>query len=169
MAETWFISDTHFGHENILKFEPEARPFKNLVEMHEALINRWNSVVGHDDTVYHLGDVAFGLINLELVKFLKGNKRLVLGNHDKYPLHNYSRHFCNIYGIKFWNGCLLSHAPCHTNQLEYRAVANIHGHMHSKKLDDVRYINVSVEQNNLTPINADIILQRVKDNERCKI
>jgi len=50
----------------------------------------------------------------------------------------------------------------------------VHGHLHSKnvmvqpppcrsKVHDPNYFNVSVEQNNLTPINADIIRERVRE------
>ena len=167
--ETWFTSDSHFGHANILKFEPEARPFATLVEMHEALINRWNSVVGKNDKVYHLGDVCFGLANLELLKFLNGDKRLVLGNHDSYPIHNYQKYFTKISGVKFWYNHILTHVPVHPLNLEGRSDFNIHGHLHSKRVllpdslePDKRYINVSVEQNNLTPINAQVILDANK-------
>ena len=55
--KTWVISDTHWYHENIIKLC--HRPFLSAKEMNEKLIENWNSVVSRDDTVYHLGDVAF--------------------------------------------------------------------------------------------------------------
>jgi calcineurin-like phosphoesterase family protein len=54
--KTFVIADTHFGHENIIKYE--SRPFKNTEEMNQALIKNWNSVVGEKDIVYFLGDFA---------------------------------------------------------------------------------------------------------------
>ena len=49
MAEVFFIGDTHFGQENILKFKDRdgnpLRPFESLTEMHVTLIDNWNSVV----------------------------------------------------------------------------------------------------------------------------
>ena len=79
----YFISDTHFNHENVIKYED--RPFANAAEMNEALINNWNEVVSADDTVIHCGDFALGPNKeniVEILESLNGKIRLVLGNHD---------------------------------------------------------------------------------------
>ena len=52
----FFTSDTHFSHANIMKFC--GRPFKNVGEMNNTIIKNWNDVVGPEDTVFHLGDLA---------------------------------------------------------------------------------------------------------------
>ncbi len=165
MSDTWFIGDTHFGHANILKYEPVARPFTTLEEMHEVIIERWNSVVKKGDKVYHLGDVAFGAKNVEIMGRLNGNKRLILGNHDRYDMKIYLQYFHTVHGVLFWQDCILTHVPCHPSNLWERSKYNIHGHTHSNRVFevcdphcdqyDVNYINVSCEMNNLTPINAD--------------
>jgi calcineurin-like phosphoesterase family protein len=55
MSEILFVSDTHFGHYNIIRHC--NRPW--TVEEHdEKLIEAWNSAVGKKDIVYHLGDFA---------------------------------------------------------------------------------------------------------------
>lgn len=79
----FFTSDTHFGHKRII--ELCDRPFKDVDEMNEAIIQNWNEIVGEDDTVFHLGDVALGTIadSLPLVGRLNGHKFLVIGNHDR--------------------------------------------------------------------------------------
>lgn len=82
----WFIADTHFGHQNILKHD--RRPFVDIEEHDEALIAGWNERVGETDTVYHLGD--FGgfwrkkdrPIELWLSR-LRGRIILIRGNHDE--------------------------------------------------------------------------------------
>ena len=81
---TFFTSDTHFGHTNILRYS--NRPFKDVNHMNEEIIKRWNALVTPEDTVYHLGDVALGKIDdsLACVGRLNGHKILVDdGNHDR--------------------------------------------------------------------------------------
>jgi len=79
----YFTSDTHFGHTNIIKYC--NRPFKDAGEMDRFIITEWNKIVTPDDTVYHMGDVAF--TSPERLKHilanLNGYKILVLGNHDR--------------------------------------------------------------------------------------
>ena len=57
MAKTWFISNTHFGHANIIKHC--ARPFATAEDMDAALIANWNALVRADDDIWHLGDFSY--------------------------------------------------------------------------------------------------------------
>ena len=52
----YFISDTHFNHNNIIKYC--NRPFKSINEMNQTIINNWNKTVKADDEIYHLGDLV---------------------------------------------------------------------------------------------------------------
>lgn len=86
MSNIWIISDTHFGHENIIKYC--NRPFKDAFHMDSVMIRRWRGRVKPEDTVYHLGDVMLmaRLTDQEIQLFLSqlpGKKILILGNHDK--------------------------------------------------------------------------------------
>lgn len=78
----FYISDTHFGHENVLAFD--GRPFSSVEEMESELIRRWNSVVGKGDIVYILGDFCWGKESewIRILRRLNGNKVLIRGNHD---------------------------------------------------------------------------------------
>lgn len=79
----FFTSDTHFWHKNIIRYS--NRPFDSVEEMNEAIIDNWNSVVGPDDTVFHLGDVALGPWSewAGTLSRLNGYKILVVGNHER--------------------------------------------------------------------------------------
>ncbi|MGM7669135.1 hypothetical protein [Microbacterium sp. A93] len=79
----YVTSDTHFGHARIS--ELAGRPFDSVDEMDAELIRHWNEVVGPDDVVLHLGDLALGPIehSLHLTSQLNGRRFLVPGNHDR--------------------------------------------------------------------------------------
>lgn len=80
---TFFISDLHFGHKNILAFD--KRPWKTIEENDQELIRRWNEAVGMDDEVYILGDISWynATKTIEIFEQLNGIKHLIRGNHDK--------------------------------------------------------------------------------------
>jgi len=161
MSEIYFIGDTHFGHKGIIQFSETKpfRPFDTIEEHDEELVKRWNSVVGKKDNVWHLGDVAFGARNLPVLGRLNGYKRLIMGNHDVYGASEYLKYFSKVFGIVEYKGMVLSHAPLHESQLK-RWYINVHGHLHTKTLNDPRYINVSCEQINLTPVPLDYIFNK---------
>lgn len=168
MNNTFFIADLHFGHKKVIEFEREHRPFATIEEHDEELVKRWNGRVSKKDSVWVLGDFCFGKQSLEIAGRLNGTKRLIMGNHDLYPASDYLKYFTRIGGVVEYKGIILSHIPVHDSQFP-RYSHNIHGHLHSKKVIsssfylngvnwmrqevvDNRYINVSVEQINLTPI-----------------
>lgn len=80
---TWYTSDIHFGHVNIIKYE--HRPFDSVEEMNEGIIHRWNGQVDPMDSVIIVGDLCMGKImeTLPLVSRLNGFKILRAGNHDR--------------------------------------------------------------------------------------
>jgi calcineurin-like phosphoesterase family protein len=163
---TFVISDTHFGHANIIKFEPKFRKFMNLQEMDNYMIKQWNSIVKPEDTVYHIGDVAIGS-PVKYIKQLNGRKILIKGNHDNHvPLQEFIdagfEDVCAM--VKLQRKYILTHCPMHSDELMYYpGVKNIHGHIHSRLVltngnqMDMRYVNVSVEHTKFKPINIDSI------------
>jgi calcineurin-like phosphoesterase family protein len=79
----FFTSDLHFGHDNIRAYC--NRPFSSVEEMNQVLVDNWNKKVTDEDTIYILGDFAFGshqFINT-ILHSLNGIKYFVFGNHDK--------------------------------------------------------------------------------------
>ncbi len=80
---TYFCSDTHLGHRNIV--ELSHRPFASLKEMEDTIVNNWNARVSPQDEVFHLGDFCFGNKNFqtEMLARLRGRITIVRGNHDR--------------------------------------------------------------------------------------
>lgn len=153
------ISDTHFLHENIIKYA--SRPFSCADEADREMIMRWNGIVSDSDIVYHLGDVFMGDEKKAdaILTQLNGRKRLIVGNHDNIRSPVIMKHFPKIMMWRNFKeyGFILSHVPVHPNELQYGRPYNVHGHIHEKVIDDHRYFNVSVEQIGYAPIPLDEI------------
>lgn len=158
MGKVWVTADQHFNHENIIKYE--NRPFSDIEQMNNFLIDAWNSVVVKDDKVFMLGDFGFGgsdFISSTLRK-LKGSKVLVMGNHDR------SRSikkwielgFQAVYDhpVIYDNRFIFSHAPF-TNNTECEHFYNIYGHVHGNpEIETItsKGFCVSVERHQYKPI-----------------
>ena len=137
--------------------------------MNCALIDNWNSTVKKTDTIYILGDFAFG--NREMIKAivnrLNGRKVLVMGNHDrkinKQVKFWYDVNFDEVYRypILYKNNVILSHEP-----VKYLSdgLYNIHGHTHNDDMCDDKYLNVCVEKLNMKPTNLDKIIAKILTN-----
>lgn len=167
MSNVFLVSDTHFGHSNILSFlksdGSKLRDFSNIEEHDEFLVKQWNSVVSKNSRIYHLGDVCFSKKVLPILNRLNGRKVLIKGNHDKLDLKEYLPYFDDIRGSHQFDGMLLTHIPVHHESLA-RWGLNVHGHLHSNKVldnygrPDKRYKCVSMEQlDNYTPVSLEEI------------
>lgn len=156
-GRVFVIGDTHFGHHNIIKFAPERHIFDTIEAHDDELVRRWNDTVGPKDVVWHLGDVLFGTRSFEHLAKLNGIKKLVGGNHDMYATQRYLEHFNVVVGAVDVRGFILTHIPVHPSQFT-RFEGNIHGHLHSKKIDDPRYVCVSAEHTDLRPKPIDLVI-----------
>ena len=162
MVDIWIISDTHFGHENIIRYC--GRPFRDAYHMNEAMIERWNAVVRPSDHVYHLGDVASSQQTLNYVMpRLTGHKRLVLGNHDNHaPIADYAQYFKKIMLWRKFDTLILTHVPLMLQNFPGKSTVNVHGHIHEKPSPAGPYLNACVEWTNYTPIHLDDWLAKAK-------
>lgn len=163
MSKLFTISDTHFGHFNILKYEPDYRPFENIQEMNQFMIEQWNSVVGPNDTTIHCGDFGFGGIQNISNIFSKLNGKIILikGNHDRMSNSKLERiGFSQVYKSLCCGTFIFSHKPIPDGNIPANMI-NIHGHTHSKPtphLDPATHWNVSVEMVNYTPVELSLSL-----------
>ena len=163
---TFFIADTHFGEDNIRRYE--NRPFACANEMDEALILNWNSAVKNNDTVFMLGDFGADGAEKDLLSRLNGQKLLLKGNHDVKSNDFYRQAgFEEVYDMPvlykgFW---LLSHEPLYVNSnMPY---ANIFGHVHANpmyKNYSSQHFCVCAERIDYTPVSFEEIARRVKEN-----
>jgi len=160
MGRVFIISDLHFSHKNMAI----KRGFKDETEHDNFIIEQWNKVVLIKDTVWILGDITMGKSSpYSLLDKLNGIKKVVLGNHDQ-PQHvkELMKYVNSVCGMIKYKGYILSHCPVHESEIE-RFGKNIHGHVHENSLNDERYINVSCEVVNFTPILFPIKTDRPKE------
>ena len=141
----FYISDTHFGHENIIRHS--KRPFANADEMDEKIIANWNSVVGPNDEVYILGDLAYKGSKgpAYYLNRLNGKKYFLIGNHDneiKNNIRKYASYFehgiiRDIFEIDD-NGTriVLCHYPMSEWNGMFRGAIHLYGHIHNNTEND---------------------------------
>jgi calcineurin-like phosphoesterase family protein len=80
----WFTADTHFNHTNIIKYC--NRPFSSISDMNATIIDNINKNVVRNDTLWILGDFAFGReedIRNIIRQIRCSDIRLIIGSHDR--------------------------------------------------------------------------------------
>lgn len=162
MKEFW-IADTHAGHRNIIKYC--NRPFSNVREMDDLMVKNWNSVVGPDDLVWHLGDVAFCCTldyALNFMKRLNGRKHLILGNHDDLALEMNNvrpgtwQLIDKMFEIKTNDQLIvMCHYPMNVWHHAYKGSWQLYGHVHGTNQNHGKSIDVGVDCWNFTPVSFD--------------
>lgn len=131
-----YISDLHFGHENILSYD--NRQFINIEEHDKHIIDKWSDNVDIDDYVYILGDVSWHNVTktIEIIKQLNEKKILIIGNHDNKYLKN--SEFRSLF-IKIENymevkdgeqKIILCHYPIVCFNGHYYGNYHLYGHVH---------------------------------------
>ena len=131
----FYISDTHFGHGNILHFD--NRPFNSVEEMEEVMVKRWNAVVGKGDTVYILGDFCWKKEPewIRILNRLNGGKVLIVGNHDLHGSATLRKMFQDIKEYKEIsdNGrkVVLCHYPIPCFKNHFYGWFHLYGHVHN--------------------------------------
>ena len=100
----YYTSDLHLFHKNVTMEGSNFNngPFKTLDEMHEIILNNWNSVVHNNDDVYLLGDIVWKENDdaIALVSQLRGRLHVVRGNHCQFKDSRYKHLFCEICDYK---------------------------------------------------------------------
>ena len=150
----FFTSDWHLNEKRIFEFNPFFRPFKSIEEQNDIIINNCNDLVGENDTLYHLGDVAMDEEGVKLMEKIKcKNRILIIGNYDDDKLSILDRYFDEIYhnldlkinDIDFH----LNHYPVDAKE----GVMNLVGHIHGLWKVQPNMINVSTDAWNYQPLD----------------
>lgn len=167
---TFFTSDTHFNHANIIRFC--NRPFKDVEQMNEVMITNWNNTISKDDTVFHLGDFCLGSAAewTKILDRLNGKIYLIMGNHD---LKNIRQGFISRFEhvamqMRIEIGkkrIYLCHYPFLCFEGSYKDdVWQLFGHVHTRRSNSgidagrLQYLyptqyDVGVDNNNFTPVS----------------
>jgi len=162
MSNMWFTSDQHFDHANIINIC--NRPFASLEEMQSQMIDRFNSVVKDNDTVFFLGDFSF-VDPTPYLKLLKGKKKFVRGNHDHkhnlWPeeslLGSYAKLNVNHQKI------IMCHYPIYDWDGKFKGSWHLYGHIHNNYvIKNGQCMNVGVDVNNFYPFSYDDVVVRMR-------
>jgi calcineurin-like phosphoesterase family protein len=176
-AKTWVISDTHFGHQNIIGFCHRPSDHDSLIQ------ENWAEAVGPDDTVIHLGDLCYkgnaSFKHLIAPRLTGARKLLILGNHDRNTYGFYkkcgfklARPFSIMWGS---TEVSFSHYPWNERgdagfkvEPEGPMPVNawrLHGHIHNSGYTRSAFVpflaqhtNLSVEQTKYRPVNLALLL-----------
>jgi len=173
-SNVFLTSDSHHNHGNIIRFC--NRPFVNVKEMDEALINNWNSVTNNESIIIINGDFCFGDKTKwrSYLKQLNGTKYLVLGNHDRdkdIPTECFAG-ICDIMSLSIGDyekqdsivTAIIAHYPLLTYAGSNKGFWNLFGHVHTRlggtgyDVGRLKYLtalqfDVGVDNNNFTPIS----------------
>jgi len=144
--------------------------------MNEQIIKNWNRDIQPNDTVYHLGDFAFGGKTkvLLMLSRLNGKKFLIRGNHDdsvlKPPCSDYFQWIKDYYYLKVEDPdgpdgktqpIILFHYPIlswnHINYGAWHVFGHCHGSLPVNK--NLKCHDVGLDNNCMRPISYDRLKQ----------
>ncbi len=180
--QIWFTSDTHFGHANVIRFN--KRPFKDVEQMDAMLIKNWNSVVGYQDDVYHLGDFSLTSAerSLRILEQLNGRIHLIKGNHEKSVLEkSFTREkfawIKDYYELKVddpdargkhsQQSIVLLHYAMKVWNKSHHGSWHLYGHSHGSLPDDINSLSfdVGVDSHDYFPISYDEVKRIMSKKE----
>lgn len=179
----YVVSDTHWFHDNIVKYSDRHTQIAALIgpdtskriDHNWYMVEKWNSVIGPDDKILHLGDLFAWFKPIfkerfvnEILPKLNGDRYLLIGNHDRAKPSEFE-----AMGFKVLkpftttiNGKMVSfdHYPWPHDQSPPKDQIHVHGHIHNNGYPITdnwrdgsverrpRQINVSVEEIDYTPV-----------------
>ncbi|WP_298955483.1 metallophosphoesterase [uncultured Methylobacterium sp.] len=165
----YFTADTHFGDRHILRLRGAV--FGSIEAHDEALVARWNAVVGPDDAVWHIGDFAAHASREHCAAIfhrLNGSKRLVRGNHDSNRVLDLPWAEPPVESIRLtaedaagtpWR-LFLAHYAHRAWPGLWRGTRHLYGHTHGTIPDTIRSCDAGVDAWDYRPVALDALLAR---------
>jgi len=172
---TWFTSDNHFGHSNIIEYC--NRPFSSVEEMDRVMIERWNSKIKKNDVVYYLGDFTLGNYYVALNYFTKLNGHIIFisGSHDRWMQHEDAVNSLDrtykgglvsgkIEGIHF----TLCHYAMRVWDRSHYGSIHLFGHSHGQTpiIQIPNSMDIGVDTNNFYPYSLEDVLEKLEYDTR---
>jgi len=171
----FFTADTHYHHSNIVgpsisKWKNGYRNFDSIESMDETLVNHFNERVSKDDTLFHLGDFAWGDRNVEWFRSRINcqNIYLILGNHDKEIRRRAKLQslFTKVY--EFGTEILVENTRfvlCHYALRTWHGWSqgsiHLYGHSHGNLPSVGRSMDIGVDTNDFYPYRHDEIMLKL--------
>ena len=175
----WYTSDLHFSYEKIINLC--NRPFKDVSEMNNKILENFREKIGKDDFLFILGDVsAYGQEPEYLIRKIPGHKILIKGNHDKSLIkrHSFRQCFTDIVSNEIVRDTVddqevkifLTHYPMAEWDGYWKGIWQFYGHVHNNPHGGAALMsmippgrNVGVDAQNFMPKTAeDLIRERRK-------
>ena len=165
----WYTADTHFGHENIIAFS--GRPFRTASHMDSALIENMWKVIKPEDSLYIVGDFAFGpaakdedWLQMIFGQLPGAEQHLVVGNHDHAPTQSLPwtsvTHLTEVEDSGARN--VLCHYPMITWNGARKGALQIFGHVHNNWQGSRNAVNVGVDVWDYMPVTLKDIERRAR-------
>ena len=173
----WFTSAWHIGHNK--EFCYGKRGFSSPEEMDKEILKRCNEVVGPDDELWILGDLAMSgnkkewdsiycSLNCQKVHFIEGNhdtdnKMDIYENEYRFEFHGYADVIKYSKKIHFY----VCHYPtiCAPNYDDKHPLICLYGHTHQTTnfYENNPYVyHVGVDSHNCYPVSAEQIIKDIK-------
>lgn len=153
--------------------------------MNEAIIEKHNKIITPIDTVYVLGDLCLGggsdgaiRSAKKMIQSLKGNLKVILGNHDtdrRVQMYNECWNveiigYADMIHIEKYH-FYISHFPTLTSNLDEnkslkQRILNLYGHTHQKTNflnDSSLNYHVGVDSHNCEPVSIDTVIKDMKE------
>jgi len=172
MHNTFFCSDTHFGHKKCWDIHcPERKQkFESVEVMNVGMIEAWNKKIANNDDVYFLGDFCWYKRDvISILNSLNGRIHFVLGNHDENFKSKIKDSVWEMDRLILFKQADIRITMCHYPMLTWPSrrhnSLHLHGHCHGHSEKRFNVFDVGMDVIGYVPISLDEILEKAKNQD----